>query len=344
MAHESFTARRLVVVPGRAAYGFENLPIDDHQFGILMQGARAFAFEVLDNGIGFAALGHGAPAALGDDVIFRLRPLAVAPYATLEGYDLGSSASPFSGLYVSAIGLINSGTGHEAGITFPDAGRGPVTGELLREGNDLKYDDGTIEYTLNHAAAAPDTADYLVGTTQAGLSAEIVVGTSPGGELGGTWGTPTVDATHSGSSHQVPVDVESDVTFSDATLGDITGMSFAVAASTKYVFQFHLFLRSVEDGGIKFDFTVPASPTAAAVRYIVNDLTSHFSSTNIADLTTDFEVAGASLDTNAIVSIYGWFSNGANAGTVQLRGAQQTDTGTSLIVSQGSHGLYGIVT
>lgn len=48
---------------------------------------------------------------------------------------------------------------------------------------------------------APSTADYLVGTAQGGLSAEIVVGTSPGGELGGTWASPTVDTVHSGSSH-----------------------------------------------------------------------------------------------------------------------------------------------
>ena len=48
---------------------------------------------------------------------------------------------------------------------------------------------------------APTTADYLVGTANAGLSAEIVVGTTPGGELGGTWASPTVDATHSGSAH-----------------------------------------------------------------------------------------------------------------------------------------------
>jgi hypothetical protein len=48
---------------------------------------------------------------------------------------------------------------------------------------------------------APSTADYLVGTAQAGLSAEIVVGTTPGGELGNTWASPTVDTTHSGSSH-----------------------------------------------------------------------------------------------------------------------------------------------
>ena len=55
--------------------------------------------------------------------------------------------------------------------------------------------------TLATLGLAPNTADYLVGTAQAGLSAEIVVGTAPGGELGGTWAAPTVDATHSGSTH-----------------------------------------------------------------------------------------------------------------------------------------------
>ena len=51
------------------------------------------------------------------------------------------------------------------------------------------------------AAPAPVDADYLVGTANGTLSGEIVVGTSPGGELGGTWAAPTVDATHSGSAH-----------------------------------------------------------------------------------------------------------------------------------------------
>lgn len=52
-----------------------------------------------------------------------------------------------------------------------------------------------------YAVGAPTTPDYLVGTAQAGLSAEIVVGTTPGGELGNTWDSPTVDASHSGSTH-----------------------------------------------------------------------------------------------------------------------------------------------
>jgi hypothetical protein len=76
----------------------------------------------------------------------------------------------------------------------------------------VTYDNSTSGLTATDAQAAidevaaaesgaPATADYLVGTAQAGLSAEIVVGTTPGGELGGTWAAPTVDATHSGSSH-----------------------------------------------------------------------------------------------------------------------------------------------
>jgi hypothetical protein len=74
----------------------------------------------------------------------------------------------------------------------------------------LAIAEGTLHYHTGSAWAelgggtgtgAPDDVDYLVGTADAGLSNEIVVGTSPGGELGGTWASPTVDASHSGSTH-----------------------------------------------------------------------------------------------------------------------------------------------
>jgi hypothetical protein len=67
-------------------------------------------------------------------------------------------------------------------------------------GGKFLKDDQTWD-TPTGGTGAPDSADYLVGTANGGLSAEIVVGTTPGGELGGTWASPTVDATHSGSSH-----------------------------------------------------------------------------------------------------------------------------------------------
>src|SRR6187551_3470225 len=64
----------------------------------------------------------------------------------------------------------------------------------------VKDSAGTVT-DIGSTSGAPTTADYLVGTAQGGLSAEIVVGTTPGGELGGTWASPTVDATHAGSTH-----------------------------------------------------------------------------------------------------------------------------------------------
>lgn len=54
---------------------------------------------------------------------------------------------------------------------------------------------------LNVIVTAIQTTNVLVGTGNATFTSEIPVGTTPGGELGGTWGSPTVDATHSGSSH-----------------------------------------------------------------------------------------------------------------------------------------------
>jgi hypothetical protein len=70
--------------------------------------------------------------------------------------------------------------------------------------------------------AALIAVDFLVGTATGELSNEIVAGTAPGGELGGTWGTPTVDATHSGSSHadaQAAAEATA-AAYTDSELGD----------------------------------------------------------------------------------------------------------------------------
>jgi hypothetical protein len=86
---------------------------------------------------------------------------------------------------------------------------------------------------------APTTADYLVGTAQAGLSAEIVVGTTPGGELGGTWASPTVDATHSGSAHLALGSTSSTAAAGDHLHASATGVAFLLADghSTPFVFD-----------------------------------------------------------------------------------------------------------
>ena len=65
-------------------------------------------------------------------------------------------------------------------------------GNLSSADSDVQHLAETVD-SMSAGGGAPTTADYLVGTANAGLSAEIVVGTTPGGELGGTWGAPTLD-------------------------------------------------------------------------------------------------------------------------------------------------------
>lgn len=77
----------------------------------------------------------------------------------------------------------------------------PKAGATLTGTEYEASDHHVVTIAAADIGAAPTTADYLVGTANGDLSAEIVVGTTPGGELGGTWASPTVDATHSGSSH-----------------------------------------------------------------------------------------------------------------------------------------------
>lgn len=101
--------------------------------------------------------------------------------------------------------------------------------------------DGSIAATTVQAAivevrdeagggGAPTDVDYLVGTASGGLSAEIVVGTSPGGELGGTWASPTVDASHSGSTHAA-VQAAAEATAAAALSAHLTDTSDAHDAS-----------------------------------------------------------------------------------------------------------------
>lgn len=126
----------------------------------------------------------------------------------------------------------------EGGSTATPAA-GQVTVYAKADGLLYQKDDAGVETLLaGGAGGAPSTADYLVGTANGSLSAEIVVGTSPGGELGGTWASPTVDATHSGSAHAGYefdyVQITSDVALSGTTEGTadtvITGTSQAYAA------------------------------------------------------------------------------------------------------------------
>lgn len=145
-----------------------------------------------------------------DDCIIHIT--AAGPHATNPIVDWNtptSSPNQIKGNFVTIVGDVSTRPGVAYGTQVGNNTYN-VVHHLLPASTAPKY-TGTIGnnsvnldlLTLGGAASvfAPSDADYLVGTAHAGLSAEIVVGTTPGGELGGTWGSPTVDATHSGSAH-----------------------------------------------------------------------------------------------------------------------------------------------
>lgn len=76
-----------------------------------------------------------------------------------------------------------------------------VRGHAKVDGTTITADADGVLSAVGGGGGAPTDATYLVTAAHAGLSAEIAVGATPGGELGGTWAAPTVDTTHAGSSH-----------------------------------------------------------------------------------------------------------------------------------------------
>lgn len=105
-----------------------------------------------------------------------------------------------------ALRLVVNGAVQSVGALSPS-----VTGAASPD-SDITLTPGVYDFELSilgviveegggGGGGAPTGATYLVTSAHPDLSAEVVVGATPGGELGGTWAAPTVDATHSGSSH-----------------------------------------------------------------------------------------------------------------------------------------------
>lgn len=137
-----------------------------------------------------------------------LLPTQSAPATVIEG----DGRVELVGSSVKAKRCDDTEHWHETGSGSP--GTSDDVTEGFRVGTLWINDDGEAWLCVDNAAGAadwvqlagggtgaPDDATYLVATAHAGLSAEVPVGATPQGELGGTWASPTVDATHSGSTH-----------------------------------------------------------------------------------------------------------------------------------------------
>ena len=91
--------------------------------------------------------------------------------------------------------LANTGVLAKGTLIVGDGVTNPTTLTVGSMGQILSVDTGATSGLAWVASpgGAPTDADYLVGTANGSLSAEIAVGTTPGGELGNTWASPTID-------------------------------------------------------------------------------------------------------------------------------------------------------
>lgn len=123
--------------------------------------------------------------------------VSITGTTTITGFGTIAAGTTRSGRFTGALTLTHNATSlilpGAANITT--AAGDSFQAVSLGSGNWVVYfyqkADGTA--VVGGAGGAPSTADYLVGTANGGLSAEIVVGTAPGGELGGSWASPTLD-------------------------------------------------------------------------------------------------------------------------------------------------------
>lgn len=128
--------------------------------------------------------------------------------------------------------------------------------------------------------------------------------------------------------------VASDVTTTNLTATDITGMTFAIGASETWSFEFHAKIGSSSAAGTKYAVDIPASATIMGqVWGSLGSTTAYTQDTVSADTTLGVAFNTAGLTTaaqGANLHIYGVVVNSTNAGNVTIQHAKVT-SGTSTV-------------
>lgn len=135
-----------------------------------------------------------------------------------------------------------------------------------------------------------------------------------------------------------------DQTTTGTAFENVTDLTFAVAATTDYYFRFLVHYRtSATTVGALFAINGPATPTALRVGGLLPTGTAaaNFASQTAYDTAIFAATAGPGA-TTVMGIIEGVFRNGANAGTLALRVAAETATGT-VTTYANSHGVLNTI-
>lgn len=120
---------------------------------------------------------------------------------------------------------------------------------------------------------------------------------------------------------------------SSNTLQDDDHLFFPIGANETWAFNMVLSVSANASGGLKYLFTVPSGATATAK---IAGSANPFASAINTDLTAGNGTTNSILNTQSQL-IYGTVVNGSNAGTVQLRWAQNASFGTGTTINKNSN-------
>lgn len=270
-------------------------------------------------------------------------------YKTDSDNTYSSSAAPMAGMVQDAIasaatgsirlqGRITGLSGLIAGtIYYAGATAGSLTSTAPANSLFMGAADSSTTFVLQPSAAATSSLDSRV-TVLEGLTVDA--GAANAGIV--STGTQTFGGTKSLTSPVwlgLPTGIGAFVTSyasanttvnNSTTLVNVTGLSFAVAASASYIFYFIIHGTSNIAADWKMTLTGPAAPTA--IRF-GTDKTLASSVGSSAAFGTALVLESAGNDECHIVS--GQLRNGANSGTVQFQFAQSTaDVSNSIVYAE----------
>lgn len=269
-------------------------------------------------------------------------------YKTDADFTYASSASKKSGFAVSAIsvgatglvrtnGIVTGLAGLAAGtIYYASATAGAITSVAPANALQVGVADSTTSLII--PGSIPDASTTVSGIVN--ITAQAFAGvktfTSPvlttPTVTGGTFTTPSLNAP---AFTAMPTGIgaflfsRSTANFTknnNTTLGDVTGMSFAVGANETWAFRLTFREVTAVAAGWKYTFTGPAAATAvwfggargAAAANAVTNFGTTFTQNGTAN--DEYETIG------------GLLRNGANAGTVQLQAAQNAADATNSVI------------
>lgn len=198
--------------------------------------------------------------------------------------------------------------------------------------------DAQVPDTHTHTAASiPDAALQVnysgVGQCQAGQFVTALNDAS----------TPTCAAPAGGGGGGTYIVLASDVTNATVNYANVTGLSFAVAANTRYDIECKiLYNASAATNGIGISWTGPTGATVMMARMISGIGTQTVGGTTIAGNDTGLTTSASAGTTNNNAVFEGMWANGSNAGTLQLRFRAEAAATNAIVIKAGSFCKYSV--